>query len=249
MRTANTGRNKRNSNRKNEKKRWIYILWLFLCCTGLLALLWLFAVTGVAFAAYFKTVVQTFVIGIITTSGTIGTVENSGTSSNVILDVNFPNFTSSASIFSVDNTTQSYDQFVPPLQPITYCDDLLLNGWSHIPCTANYTAIVPGIYLFYCQLEVQPSDVGVNIIVIATLSTYGTGPFDQVMGSQGSVNVFFATQNTQLSTEFMLGVNEGDVLNMNFAADVTGTTISPSDIFTDPTIYTVGARLIATRVG
>ena len=122
-------------------------------------------------------------------------------------------------VFAYDTTAQMVG-VLGTFQDVTFSANGQLNGWTHTAGTAAFTCGQSGLYLIEYTAEVYPFGGGVTASLIASLN--GT----EITGSQSSVSSITTVQ-APLSKSFLVSVNSGDALKIQFTA--TGS--SPAELF------------------
>lgn len=149
-------------------------------------------------------------------------------------------------LFSFATGTQT----IAPTPINTYKDiifesDPEISGWVHTPGTATFTALATGKYLIQYSAQVEATGGSGAIVMRAVLN--GT----EIMGSQLYSDIQ-SSSITQLGARFFLvDVNAGDVLKIQFASNDSSARLIAGDIPTNPggiSTTPTSVELVVTRI-
>lgn len=132
-----------------------------------------------------------------------------------------------AYIFAYDTNTQTV--LAPgTFQDITYATNAQMEGWTHTPGTANFTASSDGTYMINMTARIAKSG-GAN----TTLSVRGVkntiavpGTFTEVAGSQ-SYGTAAGSSGDTLTGNFIVPMLAGETLKIQMTGGTTGAQIIP----------------------
>jgi hypothetical protein len=140
----------------------------------------------------------------------------------------------------VDNTTQDVIA-TDTWTPINFTLNLVTQGWTHPSGSSNFTATVTARYV--CSLNVVVSATGgvANILLIGMPQPLGSGPFNQILGSQVAESLQSSSSSQTMITTFVVTVNATDVISVYFASNRITTNLHPFDI-ANLTVYPTSAH-------
>ena len=166
----------------------------------------------------------------LTASGTDITISN--TSPGGVTGSNY--------IYSYDTTTQLVS-LINTYQNITFSTNVLVNGWTHTPGTADFVCNQTGIYNIFV-LAVFVKGTG-----NADLTTRITNNNVEVTGSVWPFHLHTsATDHVSGTTQTLCTINSGDIIRVQMAADDnSGTGI---DININPPFVTPSIKITITRL-
>jgi len=124
-------------------------------------------------------------------------------------------------VYAYDTTTQGITN-ANTYQDVTFNTNGLINGWTHTPGTANFTAGISGLYLVTVDIVASKTGAGADDFEIRALFNGA-----EVAGSQMGTGMSVKNINFDITSSFLLSATASQILKIQVASSTATTSIAP----------------------
>jgi len=130
-------------------------------------------------------------------------------------------------VFAYDTTTQTV-AVANTFQDVTYSNNSQIDGWTHTPGTATFTATAAGTYMVNMTARIAKSGgANTTLSFVGVKNTTGApGTFTEITGTQ-SYGTAAASSGDTMSGNFIVNMAATEILKIQMTGGTTGAQIVP----------------------